>query len=85
MWRRKGKRLVTVSTQSVVCSGGMDTTLCSLGLTRPLLLLCCYCCVTDDQLVEAAKKLTGDIEQVPPMYSALHHNVSAAAVLHSSC
>lgn len=30
----------------------------------------------DDQLVEAAKKLTGDIEQVPPMYSALHHNVS---------
>jgi len=30
----------------------------------------------DEQLVEAAKKLTGDIQQVPPMYSALHHNVS---------
>jgi tRNA U55 pseudouridine synthase TruB len=28
-------------------------------------------CVADEQLAEAAKKLTGDIEQVPPMFSAL--------------
>jgi tRNA U55 pseudouridine synthase TruB len=34
------------------------------------------CPAADEQLVEAAAKLTGDIEQVPPMYSALHHNVS---------
>jgi tRNA U55 pseudouridine synthase TruB len=27
----------------------------------------------DEQLIEAAKKVTGDIEQVPPMFSALHH------------
>lgn len=42
-----------------------------------LLLLLLSCCPfpADEQLVEAAKKLTGDIEQVPPMYSALHHNV----------
>jgi hypothetical protein len=32
--------------------------------------------ITDEQLQEAARKLTGDIQQVPPMYSALHHNVS---------
>jgi tRNA pseudouridine55 synthase len=32
--------------------------------------------ITDKQLTEAAGKLTGDIMQVPPMYSALHHNVS---------
>eukprot|EP00879_Flechtneria_rotunda_P006230 GHRR01006549.1.p1 GENE.GHRR01006549.1~~GHRR01006549.1.p1 ORF type:complete len:338 (+),score=124.08 GHRR01006549.1:1035-2048(+) len=29
--------------------------------------------LTDEQLQEAAKTLTGDIKQVPPMYSALHH------------
>lgn len=42
----------------------------------PLLRVPVVCACPDDQLVEAAKKLTGDIEQVPPMYSALHHNVS---------
>eukprot|EP00775_Hariotina_reticulata_P003807 gene3807-4064_t len=29
--------------------------------------------ITDEELQEAAQKLTGDIKQVPPMYSALHH------------
>jgi hypothetical protein len=31
---------------------------------------------TDEQLKEAAAKLTGDIQQVPPMFSALHVDVS---------
>jgi hypothetical protein len=42
----------------------------------PLLLLLLLSTSPDDELVAAAQKLTGDIEQVPPMYSALHHNVS---------
>ena len=28
---------------------------------------------TDEQIVQACVALTGDIEQIPPMYSALHH------------
>ena len=30
--------------------------------------------LTDEQVLSACDALTGDIEQVPPMYSALHHN-----------
>ncbi len=30
--------------------------------------------VTDEQIKKACGELTGEIEQIPPMYSALHHN-----------
>lgn len=30
--------------------------------------------LTDEQVLSACDALTGEIEQVPPMYSALHHN-----------
>lgn len=30
--------------------------------------------LSDEQVLSACAALTGDIEQVPPMYSALHHN-----------
>lgn len=29
--------------------------------------------VADDDIMQACQSLTGDIEQIPPMYSALHH------------
>lgn len=30
--------------------------------------------LTDEQVLSACQALTGEIEQIPPMYSALHHN-----------
>ncbi len=30
--------------------------------------------LSDEQVLASCKALTGDIEQIPPMYSALHHN-----------
>ncbi len=41
-------------------------------MTERLYFMCSIAC-TDEQLQEAAQKLMGAIQQMPPMYSAIHH------------